>query len=104
MEAYACATSFTGTENESLKRGPMEEDTVFIPDWAWDSTIPLSEIIIATEPGSTRPGSRGFASWCSLNKIQADKFGINYGMGNPNGAKELLKKVEEDEKWNDTNY
>ena len=50
----------------------MEEDTVFIPDWAWDSTIPLSEIIIATEPGSTRPGSRGFASWCSLNKKQAD--------------------------------
>lgn len=34
----------------------MEEDTVVIPDWAWDSTIPLSEIIIATEPGSTRPG------------------------------------------------
>ena len=65
------------------------------PDWAWDSTIPLSEIIIATEPGSTRPGSRGFASWCSLNKGQADKFGINYGMGNPNGAKGLLKKVED---------
>ena len=75
----------------------MEEDTVVIPDWAWDSTIPLSEIIIATEPGSTRPGSRGFASWCSLNKRQADKFGINYGMGNPNGAKELLKKVEEED-------
>ena len=98
MEAYACATSSNSTENESLKRDSMEEDTVFIPDWAWDSTIPLSEIIIATEPGSTRPGSRGFASWCSLNKRQADKFGINYGMGNPNGAKELLKKVEEDEK------
>ena len=74
----------------------MEEDTVFIPDWAWDSTIPLSEIIIATEPGGTRPGSRGFASWCGLNKRQADKFGINYGMGNPNGAKELLKKVEDE--------
>ena len=78
------------------KRGQMEEDTVVIPDWAWDSTIPLSEIIIATESGSTRPGSRGFASWCSLNKNQADKFGINYGMGNPNGAKELLKKVEDE--------
>ena len=26
---------------------------------------------------------------------RADKLGINYGMGNPNGAKELLKKVEE---------
>ena len=75
----------------------MEEDTVVIPDWAWDSTIPLSEIIIATEPGCTRPGSRGFASWCSLNKRQADKLGINYGMGNPNGAKELLKKVEEED-------
>ena len=73
----------------------MEEDTVVIPDWAWDSTIPLSEIIIATEPGCTRPGSRGFASWCSLNKSQAAKFSINYGMGNPNGAKELLKKVED---------
>lgn len=80
-----------------MVNGSMEEDTVFIPDWAWDSTIPLSEIIIATEPGSTRPGSRGFASWCNLNKRQADKFGINYGMGNPNGAKELLKKVEENE-------
>ena len=76
----------------------MEEDTVFIPDWAWDSTIPLSEIIIATEPGGTRPGSRGFASWCNLNKSQAGKFGINYGMGSPNGAKGLLKKVEEDKK------
>ena len=73
----------------------MEEDTVFIPDWASDSTIPLSEIIIATEPGSTRPGSRGFASWCSLNKRQADKLGINYGMSNPNGAKELLEKADE---------
>ena len=75
----------------------MGEDTVVIPDWAWDSTIPLSEIIIATEPGRTRPGSRGFASWCSLNKRQADKLGINYGMGNRNGAKGLLKNVEEDE-------
>ena len=26
---------------------------------------------------------------------KADKLGINYGMGNPNGAKELLKKVED---------
>ena len=93
MEAYACETSSNGTEDENIMN--MEEDTVFIPDWAWDSTIPLSEIIIATEPGSTRPGSRGFASWCSLNKRQADKLGINYGMGNPNGAKELLKKVED---------
>ena len=75
----------------------MEEDTVVIPDWAWDSTIPLSEIIIATEPGSTRPGSRGFASWCSLNKRQAGKLGMKYGMGNTNGAKELLKKVEEED-------
>ena len=32
-----------------------------------------------------------------LDKRQADKFGINYGMGNPNGAKELLKKVEDKE-------
>lgn len=32
---------------------------------------------------------------CSLDKKQADKFGINYGMGNPNGAKELLKKVDD---------
>ena len=94
MEAYACETSSNGTEDENIMN--MEEDTVFIPDWAWDSTIPLSEIIIATEPGGTRPGSRGFASWCSLNKTQADKFGINYGMGNPNGAKELLKKVEDE--------
>ena len=46
---------------------------------------------------AARPGSRGFASWCSLNKRQADKFGINYGMVNPNGAKELLKKVEEED-------
>ena len=85
MERHAYATSFNGTENEDIRN--MEEDTVFIPDWAWDSTIPLSEIIIATEPGSTRPGSRGFASWCSLNKRQADKFGINYGMGNRTAQK-----------------